>query len=170
MPRKCFEVFYEVFGKRFVLFSFGFDVFGGFCPVWVLYNIKRGLDAPPGAHRAAPRTEALVPLPRLTLYRVPLCQTVTQWQHTLLPICCSVLLCAYAAHMGHNVARLPCPSFCRALSHAYARNTQSHRRSFSCPSFCLALSCSGRDEMFGQARWQLFRRAVGIPIVSSHCM
>ena len=78
VPRKCFEVFYEVFGKRFVWFPLGFHVFEVFCPVWVLYNIKRGWDTPPGAHRAAPRTEALVPLPRLTLYRVPLCQTVTR--------------------------------------------------------------------------------------------
>ena len=54
MPRKCFDVFYEVFGKRFVWFSLGFHVFEVFCPVWVLYNIKRGWDTPPGAHRAAP--------------------------------------------------------------------------------------------------------------------
>ena len=82
----CFEVFYEVFGKHFVWFSLGFNVFEVFCPVWVLYNIKRGWDTPPGAHRAAPQREALVPLPRLALYRVPFCQTGTQWQRAV-PIC-----------------------------------------------------------------------------------
>ena len=40
-------MFYEVFRKHFVCFSLGFNVFEVFCPVWVLYNIKRGRDTPP---------------------------------------------------------------------------------------------------------------------------
>ena len=76
----CFDVFYEVFGKHFVWFSLGFYVFEVFCPVWALYNIKRGWDTPPGPTGLLHK-EALVPLPRLVaLYRVPLCQTGTQWQ------------------------------------------------------------------------------------------
>ena len=164
----CFEVFYEVFGKRFLWFSLGFHVFEVFCPVWALYNIKRGWDTPPGCHRAAPRrhfgfatTSNVVPgalVPDGYAFAPRCCPSV-----------CGILLCAYATDMQRHVARLPCPSFCRALSQAYARNIQSHRRQFSCPSFCLALSCSGRDEMFGQVRWRLFRRAAGFHIVSSYC-
>ena len=79
----CFDVFYEVFGKHFVWFSLGFYVFEVFCPVWALYNIKRGWDTPPGPTGLLHK-EALVPLPRLVaLYRVPLCQTGTQWQRAV---------------------------------------------------------------------------------------
>ena len=101
MPRKCFDVFYEVFGKCFVWFSLGFVIFEVFRPVWALYNIKRGWDAPPGAPRAAPQ-KALVSLPRLALYRVPLCQTGTPLHaHCRMRIqqTCSVMLQSCLAHL-----------------------------------------------------------------------
>lgn len=41
-------MFCEVFGKYFVWFSLGFISFEVFCPVWALYNIKRGWDTPQG--------------------------------------------------------------------------------------------------------------------------
>ena len=108
-------MFYEVFGKRFVLFSLGFVIFEVFRPVWALYNIKRGWDAPPGAPRAAPQ-KALVSLPRLALYRVPLCQTGTP-----LHAHCRMRI----QQTQCNAAILPCPSFCRALPDAYATHIHS---------------------------------------------
>ena len=85
------------------------------------------------------------------------------------PSVCRALSHAYATHMRSHVTRLPCPSFCRALSHAYATNMRCHCRQCSCPSFCLALSTSGRDEMFGQARQRLFKRAASTRVVCSYC-
>ena len=163
-----FEVFHEVFGMRFVWFSFGFYVFDVFCPVWFLYNIKRGWDTPPGAHRAVPH-RSLGPPATSNVVPGALVPGGYAVATRCCPSVCGVLLYAYATNMRCHVARLPCPSFCRALSHAYSRNIPSHRRQFSCPSFCLALSCSGRDEIFGQARWRLFRRAGSMHIASSYC-
>ena len=116
MPRKCFEVFHEVFGKRFVLFSLGFVIFEVFRPVWALYNIKRGWDAPPGAPRAAPQkgfglaaTSSIVP------------GALVPDGHAL----ACALSYAYTANTQCNAAILPCPSFCRALPDAYATNIHS---------------------------------------------
>ena len=165
MSRVRFEVFHEVFGMRFVWFSLSVYAFEVFCPFWVLYNIKRGWDTPPGAHQAAPERR-FGPAAASNVVPGALVPGGYAVATRCCPSVCSVLLCAYATMMRCHVARLPCPSW-RALSQAYSRNIQSHRRQFSCPSFCLALSCSGRDEMFGQGRWLSFRR---MHIVSPYCM
>ena len=135
----------------FICLSIGFIGFEVFCPVWVLYNIKREWDTPQRPPRGCPPESWLGPVNTSNIVpgaRVP---------------------------KGHAFAKrrpdrcMPCPSFCLALLRAYVTNMQFCRRPFSCPSFCLALSLSGPDEMFGQAQWQSFNSAAGCHTVSPYC-
>ena len=147
-------MFYEVFRKRFVLFSLGFIGFEVFCPVWALYNIKREWDTP----------QRLRPLPGAARQKACFGRVAT-----------SNIVPGARVPKGHAFAKrrpdrcMPCPSFCLALLRAYVTNMQFCRRPFSCPSFCLALSLSGPDEMFGQAQWQSFNSAAGCHTVSPYC-
>ena len=96
------------------------------------------------------------PLLAIFLIAVQVVPEETQW--TCMPQKCDVIA-------GHCLAHL----FVFVLPRTYATHTRCGCRPFSCPSFCLALSCSGRDEMFGQAQLRLFHWAAGIHRVSSYC-
>ena len=114
-----------------------------FVPFALYIILKRRWGAPPRASHPSPRRARSKP--------------ALNMQH------CTGCPCAKRVRVRGG---LTVPAFIRTQG----TNTQYQRCLFSCPSFCLALSSSGRDEMFGQARWQLYILAAGFDIVCSYCM